>query len=174
MYIKRRGDYARCVRRLFIILLLITLAIPSAEAAPRISSIIDGDTIRLASGKYVRLIQIDTPELQGDECYAVESQKALAKLLNKKGKVRFVADPALDRVDRYGRLLRYIFVGKQNLNLEMVKIGAAAPYFYRGERGQYSDQLYEAAKNAQAAGIGLWGACPGTLLNPNRALDTNR
>ena len=162
------------MRRLLVVALSILLTISPVQAAPRITSIIDGDTIRLGSGKYVRLIQIDTPELQGDECYAVESQKALANLLNRKGKVRFVTDPELDKTDRFDRLLRYIFVGNRNINLEMVKIGAAAPYFYRGERGQYADPLLEAAKNAQLAGIGFWGTCPGTNLQPNRALETKR
>ncbi len=161
------------MRRLLVVALSILLTISPVQAAPRITSIIDGDTIRLGSGKYVRLIQIDTPELQGDECYAVESQKALANLLNRKGKVRFVTDPELDEIDRYGRLLRYVFVGKRNINLEMVKIGAAAPYFYRSERGRYADQLLKAAKNAQATGIGFWGTCRGTTLDPNRALNTN-
>ncbi len=162
------------MRRLLVVALSILIAISPVQAAPRITAIVDGDTIRLGSGKYVRLIQIDTPEHQGDECYAIESQNALANLLNRKGKVRFVTDPELDQTDRYGRLLRYIFVGKRNINLEMVKIGAAAPYFYRSERGQYADQLLEAAKNAQAAGIGLWGACLGTVLDPNRALNTKQ
>jgi endonuclease YncB( thermonuclease family) len=160
------------MRRLIVILLSVSLAIPAAQAGPRITSIVDGDTIRLGKGKYVRLLQIDTPEMQGDECYAKEAQKALANFLNREGKVKFVADSKLDEVDQYGRLLRYIFVGKRNINLEMVKIGAAAPYFYRGERSQYSNQLLAAAQSAQASGLGLWGACPGTQLNPNRALAT--
>ncbi len=143
-----------------------------ANSAPRFVSIVDGDTIRLGNGKYVRLLQIDTPEMRGDECHAKESQVALAELLNKKGKVRLVIDPQLDKTDRYGRLLRYIFVGKRNINLEMVKIGAAAPYFYRGERSQYSYQLLVAAEKAKSEGLGLWRACPATKLEPNRALTT--
>ena len=160
------------MKRLPLVILSVLLAIPSATAGPRITSIVDGDTIRLGNGKYVRLLQIDTPEMRGDECHAKESQVALADLLNKKGKVRLVIDSQLDKTDRYGRLLRYIFVGKKNINLEMVKIGAAAPYFYRGERSQYSDQLLVAAGKAKSEGLGLWGACPATKLEPNRALTT--
>jgi micrococcal nuclease len=144
-----------------------------ANASPRITSIIDGDTIKLSNGKSVRLLQIDTPELRGDECYAKEAQQALAKLINRKGKVRFTTDPKLDQVDAYGRLLRYIFVGKVNINLRMIEIGAASPYFYRSELGIYSDQLLKAAEKAKSENLGLWSTCPGTLLNPNRALDTN-
>lgn len=148
------------------------LASQSASADPRVASITDGDTIKLGDGRSVRLLQIDTPELNGNECYAKQSQKALASLLAKRGVLRMTTDPNLDRIDAYGRLLRYLFKGKVNINLELVRIGAAAPYFYRSERGRYSEELLAAAKAAQAQGFGLWSACPGTKLNPNRALTT--
>ena len=160
------------MRRLLVALIITIIAIPQSAAAPRIASIIDGDTIKLGNGSSVRLLQIDTPELAGNECYAKEAQKALAKLLNRKGTLRFTSDPNLDKTDAYGRALRYIFKGKTNINLEMVRIGAAAPYFYRNELGRYSEKLLAAAQSAKAAGAGLWGACPGTKLLPNRALTT--
>ena len=160
------------MRRLLVILLVTLLSIPQSSAAPRIASIIDGDTIKLGDGSSVRLLQIDTPELKGNECYAKDAQKALANLLNQTGALRLTTDPNLDKSDAYGRALRYIFIGKININLEMVRIGAAAPYFYRNEKGRYADQLLQAAESAKAASLGLWGACPGTKLIPNRALTT--
>ena len=74
--------------------------------------------------------------------------------------------------DRYGRYLRYIFVGKKNLNLELVKIGAAAPYFYQGEKGKYSNKILKAAKRAKSKKLGLWKKCPGTQLIPTQAITT--
>lgn len=142
------------------------------QASTRIASITDGDTIKLGDGRSVRLLQIDTPELRGSECYAKEAQVALAKLLNQKGSIRLTTDPNLDKVDAYGRLLRYVFKGKTNINLEMVKIGAAAPYFYKRELGMYSDALLKAVQEAQTEKVGLWSACPGTKLNPYNALTT--
>ena len=164
------------MRRIALALTILTLlsAQTSPAAALRVASITDGDTIKLANGKSVRLLQIDTPELNGNECYAKEAQVALAKLLNRGVTLRLTTDPDLDKVDAYGRLLRYVFKGKTNINLEMVKIGAAAPYFYRGELGRYSDRLLKAAENAKAQGLGLWGACLGTKLDPNRALTTRQ
>ena len=40
-------------------------------------------------------------------------------------------------VDQYGRLLRYVIRGRDglNVNVYLVRIGAAAPYFYRGVEG---------------------------------------
>lgn len=164
--------FNRPMRRFLVALFITIIAIPQSTAAPRIASIIDGDTIKLADGSSVRLLQIDTPELDGNECYAKEAQKALATLLNRKGTLRFTSDPNLDKTDAYGRALRYIFKGKTNINLEMVRIGAAAPYFYRNELGRYSEKLLAAAEAAKASGLGLWSACPGTKLIPNRALTT--
>jgi endonuclease YncB( thermonuclease family) len=162
------------VRRLFIALLIFTLALPlpTANANIRIASITDGDTVKLGDGKSVRLLQIDTPELKGSECYAKEAQVELAKLLNRSGVVRLTTDAKLDQVDAYGRLLRYLFKGRTNLNLEMVKIGAATPYFYKRKLGMYSQELLAAAESARANKLGLWAACPGTKLDPYRALTT--
>ena len=151
----------------------LTLSITPSHADIKITSITDGDTIKLSDGTSVRLLQIDSPELRGNECYATEAQKALAKLINRSGKISLTTDPNLDEVDRYGRLLRYLFIGKRNINLEMVRIGAAAPYFYRSERGLYSEKLIKAAQSARANSRGLWSACPNAKLEPNRALTTN-
>lgn len=146
---------------------------PSASTAPiRIDSIIDGDTIKLTTGQSVRLLQIDTPEMRGSECHSLESSQALAKLLTKEGTLKLTTDPSLDEVDSYGRLLRYLFIGKTNINLKMVELGAAAPYFYRKELGKYSKKLLSAAQQAQAKKIGLWATCPSAKLDPYSALST--
>jgi endonuclease YncB( thermonuclease family) len=82
------------------------------------------------------------------------------------------ADARLDRVDRYGRLLRYVHRGALNVNVLMVRNGAAAPYFYGRGLGRYATRLLSDARKAKAAKRGLWGACPGTALDPFRAVDT--
>jgi micrococcal nuclease len=84
------------------------------------------------------------------------------------------ADPALDRVDRYGRLLRYVKRNGVNVNLELARRGAAAPYFYRGDRGRYAGSLMRVAQSAKAAKRGLWRACPRTVLDPFRAVSTGQ
>ena len=70
-------------------------------------------------------------------------------------------DRALDAKDEHGRSPSVTY-GKKNLNLQLVELGAAAPYFFQGKRGQYAEDLMRAARRAQAARRGLWGACPGT------------
>jgi micrococcal nuclease len=138
----------------------------------RVAEVIDGDTLRLWDGRRVRLLQIDTPE-RGEECYAARATAVLAALVPTGERVRLVADTRLDRRDSYGRLLRYVVAGGRNANLELVRRGAAMPYFYRGERGRYAAVLLRAARAARAAGRGLWAACPAAVLDPDRAASTS-
>jgi len=156
---------------IFMTLALGLFAIMPSSNAETILKITDGDTIRINTGEDVRLLQIDTPEPMSSECYASESTAALAKLIFGKT-IRLESDSVSANVDQYKRLLRYVFVGKTNVNLKMVEIGAAAPYFYKGEKGKYSAQLLKAAQKARAQKIGLWGKCPGSKLDPTRSLST--
>ena len=112
------------------------------------------------------------PSCRTSECYAQEASAALGDLLPPGAEIRLEADPRLDDVDRFGRLLRYVHRGEQNVNLELVRSGAASVWFFEGDRGRYADELLEAARTARDAGRGLWGACPSTPLDPERAVDT--
>jgi len=151
---------------------LLVVGMFPAQGALKVVKIYDGDTVTMADGLKIRLLQIDAPELAEGECFAKESKAALINLLAKKGSVTLKADPASASYDRYGRALRYIFVGKLNVNLEMVKIGAAAPYFYQGEKGIYSAAMLKAAQDAKLYKVGLWKDCPGTKLLPTKAITT--
>jgi endonuclease YncB( thermonuclease family) len=125
----------------------------------------------LEDGRRVRLVQVDAPEL-GRECHGDEAEAALARLAPPGTELRLERDPRLDDLDRHGRLLRYAFVGPTNLNVEVIRGGTAAPYFYRGERGRYARQLVAAAQEAQDARRGLWAACPRARLRPERQIET--
>jgi micrococcal nuclease len=137
-----------------------------------VARIVDGDTLDLADGRRVRLLQIDTPELRGSECYADEASAQLATLLPTGTEVRIETDPNLDKVDRYGRALGYVLKGTENVNVTLVREGAASVWFYGGTRGKYASELEAAASEAYANGRGLWGACAGTVYDPSRAVAT--
>jgi endonuclease YncB( thermonuclease family) len=134
---------ARLTRWVIAAAALLALAVaPVASTAPssvyRIDHVVDGDTVDLANGAKVRLVQIDTPEVYfGAECYGPRASAIAKRLLPYGTKVRLAPDPATDRVDRYGRLLRYVIRARDGLNVNMylVRIGAAAPYFYDSVAG---------------------------------------
>lgn len=155
---------------------LCVVVVAAAPARPaesaRVARVVDGDTVALADGRRVRLLQIDTPEPGSGECYSRAATRELQRLLPAGTAVTLEADAPLDRVDAFGRLLRYVRVGPRNLNLELVRRGAATVWLYRGERGRYAAQLLAAARAARAAGRGLWGACPRAVWNPAAAADT--
>ena len=131
----------------------------------------DGDTLDVREGRRVRLVQIDAPELGEGECYAHESRRELEQLAPRGGRVELEADPRLDDTDRYGRLLRYVHTTDANLNVELVRRGAAAPYFRGGDEGTYADELLSAVEEARLASRGMWGSCH-VSWNPNRAVVT--
>jgi endonuclease YncB( thermonuclease family) len=155
--------------------LVVFLAAPASASRTqlaRVDYVIDGDTIVLTSGAHVRLVQIDAPEVQERECYGAQSRAFLRRLLPPGTSVRIEADPGLDQVDRYGRLLRYVFRGTTNVNLELVRQGEATVWFYRHDRGRYAGRLYMSSLAARAAHRGLWGACSRTPFDPYHAADT--
>jgi endonuclease YncB( thermonuclease family) len=134
---------------------------PNSKAKPqkfRVARIVDGDTIDVAGGKRVRLVQIDTPESDG-ECYGDKATEVLSRLLPVGTKVMLERDPRLDNVDRYGRILRYVIKGDTNVNLVLVRHGAASVWFYDGDRGRYAHSLAAAARKARDKGRGGWDAC---------------
>ena len=59
-----------------------------------------------------------------------------------------------------------------NVNIELVRRGAAAPYFYQGEKGDYSKELMEAVEMAKENKIGLWGRCANTIVEPTVGIST--
>jgi endonuclease YncB( thermonuclease family) len=163
--------------RTLVLLMLVTFPLACGgthvEASPTgaVGRVLDGDTIVLADSRRVRLVQLDAPEIDEDECYAQAAKRVLARLLPLGAGVRLELDPALDHVDRFGRTLTYVEKGGVNINLELVREGAAAPWFYHGERGRYADLLLTAARRAKHLQRGLWGACPGTALDPLHSVE---
>ncbi|MGI8479008.1 MAG: thermonuclease family protein [Gaiellaceae bacterium] len=142
---------------------------PSDAVVQRVA---DGDSLVLRGGARVRLLQIDAPELGDGECYGGEALRELARLLQPGDAILLEVDPRLDRVDRYQRLLRYVRSADTNVNVELVRRGAATPFFSRGERGRHADALLDAVDDARGERRGLWGACR-VLWEPQRQVETH-
>ena len=141
----------------------------------RIDRVVDGDTVALTDGRHVRLVQIDTPEVYfSAECYGKEASTITKHLLPPGTAVRLLREPKTDAVDSYGRLLRYVVRvrGDVNINVQLVRVGAAAPYFYDYRRGRYAGLLVRLARHARSRHLGLWGRCPGTPWDPNHGVST--
>jgi micrococcal nuclease len=149
--------------------------LPRGGQAAHIAYVVDGDTVALTNGRHVRLVQIDTPEVYfSPECYGAQASRITKHLLPPGTAVRLYREPKTDTVDAYGRLLRYVFRvrGDLDVNVQLVRVGAAAPYFYDYRRGRYARLLVRLGLRARARHLGLWGRCPGTPWNPNHGVST--
>jgi micrococcal nuclease len=135
-----------------------TQSAPASRTA-RVARVGDGDSLDHANGKRVRLAQIDAPELGEGECFARQALRELERLAPPGRRVELERDPRLDDVDRYGRLLRYVALGRRIVNVELVRNGAATPYFFHGAEGLYADELLAAVAEARAGHRGMWGEC---------------
>jgi len=143
---------------------------PYDERKARVTAVVDGDTISvLISGFYerrVRYIGIDAPEMRRD-CFAPEATAFNRQLVLGK-------DVALERdvsdTDRFGRLLRYVYLPTgEMVNELLVRGGYAVARSYPPDT-KYKARFEAAERQAQQANAGLWGACrprpTPTLLPP--------
>ena len=108
----------------------------------------------------MRLVQIDTPEVFfGAECYGRAASRRTKLLLPPGTRVRLQPEPASDRVDRYGRLLRYVVRARDglNVNVRLVAVGAAAPYFYDTARAgtRTSSSVLPSGRGRRSSGSGV-------------------
>ena len=126
-----------------------------------VTRVIDGDTIEVEKDDEiykVRMIGIDTPETvhpkKPVEYFGIEASNKLKEMIENK-KVDLQTDQTQDDVDRYGRLLRYVYLDGVDINLEMIKQGYAFEYTYRipYEKQEIYKQAEEFAKNNE---LGLW------------------
>ena len=150
---------------------IISISRVGASDVP-IRRVVDGDTIELKSGVHVRLLQIDAPELRGNECYSSQARNSLVGLVSKASRIKLVSESRLGLRDSRGRLLRYLYLDGVNINVEMVRRGAATPWAFKGQKGTFFEKLTKAVREAQNSKAGLWAACPDTVLDTSRALET--
>jgi len=141
-----------------------------------VERVVDGDTFVLSTGERVRLLGIDTPEkfeskkLDKDAEMSGQDKKTIKKLGNLasdyvKGfvegkKVRLEKEPNYDDKDRYGRLLRYIYLEDGTfVNGKIVRDGYAQVY----EKFPVSklDELRKYQREARENQRGLWGKVEG-------------
>jgi len=143
-----------------------------ADFAPGlVDTVSDGDTIHLTDGRRIRLLQIDAPELEREDCYAEDARLMLARLAPLGATVTLQPDRPLGLYDRFGRVLAYVSAKGTNLNLRMVELGGAAPYFLGGQRGRFAAALLDAAREARGRRRGLWRACPLAKLDPRHRIN---
>lgn len=130
---------------------------------------VDGDTLLAGSGGrrfYVRLLGIDTPETHRPgrpvECGGPEASAHMRRLAPPGTRVRLETDPTQDRVDRYGRLLAYVWLpGGRLLEDEQLRSGWATSYVFEGRPVSLYSRLLASEGAGRSARRGVWARCAG-------------
>jgi micrococcal nuclease len=118
--------------------------------------------VRLSNGTEgkVRYIGINTPETKhpnrGVEYYGKEATEANKRLVDGKD-VELEFD--IQRWDKYGRLLAYVYAEDMMVNLKLVHDGFAHASTYP-PNVRYQDKFLQAEKEARQEAKGLWGEEP--------------
>ncbi len=132
-----------------------------STAVYRVVRVVDGDTIDVAIGGEVvrvRYLGIDTPETvhpsQSVECFGKEASARNKELVEGK-LVRLERD--ISDTDKYGRLLRYVYVDGVFVNLALVQGGYASTLTYPPDV-HFNEVFRNAETEAREGNNGLWGA----------------
>jgi len=146
------------IRRIYlsvIILAIVTLlsACTSPPYTAKVIEVVDGDTIIIEGNYRVRYIGIDTPETYPNpEPFAMEAWQANRRLVAGK-EVRLERD--ISQTDKYGRLLRYVYVDDVFVNAELVRQGLAEAKAYPPDT-RHQDYLERVEAEAREEGRGMW------------------
>ncbi|NLE74722.1 MAG: thermonuclease family protein, partial [Actinobacteria bacterium] len=103
----------------------------------------------------VRYIGIDTPEVRPLQCWGKEATAANLALVGGRT-VRLVRDKS--QTDRYGRLLRYVYVGESLVNAELARGGNGYAERWAPDVAQ-AEAIEAAEADAKLNKAGLWGVC---------------
>ena len=141
-----------------------------------VKRVIDGDTYLLHNGDKVRLLGVDTPEkydsekLDEDADRTGQDKKAIKKLgklssdyvknLVEGKKVSLEKEPNYEDKDKYGRLLRYVYLEDSTLiNAKIIQDGYGQVY----EKYPVSktDEFRKYQREARLQNKGLWGDIEG-------------
>ncbi|MBI2610753.1 thermonuclease family protein [Candidatus Kaiserbacteria bacterium] len=132
--------------------------------------VIDGDTLVVAkdrenpstslrTGVTIRLIGLDTPETvdprEPVQCFGQEASEKAKQILSGTS-VRIETDPSQGELDKYGRLLAYVFLTNgTNFNEYMIAEGYGHEYTYNLPY-RYQAAFKAAEERARAEKRGLW------------------
>ena len=136
-----------------------------------VTEVVDGDTVHVGRGwrkTTVQFLGIDTPETVHSgkpvEFLGPEASQFTKKTLNGK-KVHLEFEP-LNQMDKYGRLLAYVYLSDGRLfNVELIKRGYArvtAPSYFR-----YYDEFHNYEREAVADCRGIWTTKVKNIRSPS-------
>lgn len=130
-----------------------------------VEKVVDGDTLKLADGRLVRFIGVNTPEMsrrgQPAEPFAKQAKEAVELLLKDSGQARGMSvglQYDAERKDRHGRTLAHVYLPNgRSVQADLLTRGLAAQIVVPpnlANRSCYRD----AETAAKQSGQGVWGS----------------
>lgn len=123
----------------------------------RVAKVIDGDTIELDDNRKVRYIGINSFEMndkrKGTKCLAEKATEANRKLVENK---EIEMEKDISETDKYGRLLRYVWVGEIMVNEELIREGWAESSSFPPDI-KYQERFRIEQIKAELNKVGIWG-----------------
>ena len=118
-----------------------------------VTEVSDGDTLKLSDGKTFRLYGVNAPEVKEP---FFEEAKAFTQNLVLEKEISFEQENNY-KVDKFGRVLGYVFIDGVNLNIELVRNGLARVVLYeKRAKIKYQDELLSAEKSAKELKLSIW------------------
>jgi micrococcal nuclease len=123
----------------------------------RVKAVIDGDTLLLTDGRFVRYIGINTPEIahkdKPGEPFGEAATRYNAELVGT-GRVQLEYDR--QKNDHYGRLLAYVYTEKGVLVNRALIAAGMAYCLYKTPNLRYTGELLDSQIKAMNAARGFW------------------
>lgn len=129
----------------------------------QVVSVTDGDTIKVIidnKTETVRVANINTPESVDPrrpvECMGEEASQKMLEIVSDK-KVKLETDQTQKDKDRYGRLIRFVFLEDgTDVGLKLIQLGFAQSSPYGDTPHKYLENYKTAHDEAQKNQVGLW------------------
>lgn len=144
------------MKHLWLLLLLVACAPKGSPTCPflqdttMVTRVVDGDTVCLADGSYIRLIGMNAPE-KNEQGYK-EAQQYLAHLVLGK---HVIVEHQREKYDRYGRELADLYIHGVHVNKKLVEQGMASTMII-SPNTEHAVELIETERQARDAGRGLF------------------
>ena len=156
---------------IFIVLFIMFTPVYAKEKV-EFSSCTDGDTFKIIYNnevKTVRLLAVDTPESvhpkKEVEYYGKEASDYTCNVLKKANKIELEFDENSDKLDKYDRLLAWVFIDDKLLQESLIEGGYAKVAYLYGNY-KYTTKLQELQEIASNKNIGVWDEEAKENFNP--------
>ena len=149
---KESQNYSQHIIKAFALLYLVFIISNPAfsQDTGQVQKVYDGDTVLLSDGRKIRYIGVNSPEWF-EPFYLKAKRLNESLVMGKDVRLEF----GEERVDKYGRLLAYLYVGDQMINAKLIEEGLAHAFFIPPNR-KHNALLLKLQTDARERKVGIW------------------